>query len=73
VGPGAPQPVQAGVDHDAVQPTANRGVMPKGTAPRCAESIALCNASSASSGLRVVSRASRCSCRWWRWNNSSKV
>ena len=31
LGFGAPQPVQAGVDHDAVQPAADRGVMPKRT------------------------------------------
>jgi hypothetical protein len=28
---GAPQPVQAGVDHDPVQPAADRGVIPEGT------------------------------------------
>ena len=51
------QTIPAGVDDDPVQPTLYGGIVAEGSAPRCAESIASCTASSASSAVWLRPRA----------------
>ena len=55
----AAQPVQARVHDDAVQPAADRRVVAEGACGAVRGQQASCRASAASSGSRLVSRASR--------------